>query len=116
MSSRRPGHDRGYGRAVRLHRRRDIAGARISEAEARLKQARTQLTRRADLIQLEQIAGGHGQHAYGDRHVYASRTRLIPDRLLGQFEKTVWPRGSQARAASQGPRIDVGARMRGMWR
>ena len=58
----------------------------------------------------------HGQHAHGDRHVYASRTRLIPDRLLGQFEKTVWPRGSQARAASQGPRIDVGARMRGMWR
>jgi DNA helicase-2/ATP-dependent DNA helicase PcrA len=58
----------------------------------------------------------HGQHAHGDRHVYASRTRWIPDRLLGLFEKTVWPRGSQARAASQGPRIDVSARMRGMWR
>jgi len=42
----------------------------------------------------------HGQHAHGDRHVYASRTRWIPDRLLGLFEKTVWPRGSQARAAS----------------
>jgi DNA helicase-2/ATP-dependent DNA helicase PcrA len=61
----------------------------------------------------------HGQHAQGDRHVYASRTRFIPDRLLGLFEKTIWPlavAGAAARAASQGPRIDVGARMRGMWR
>jgi DNA helicase-2/ATP-dependent DNA helicase PcrA len=61
----------------------------------------------------------HGQHAHGDRHVYASRTRFIPDRLLGLFEKAVWPpavTGAAARSASQGPRIDVGARMRGMWR
>jgi DNA helicase-2/ATP-dependent DNA helicase PcrA len=61
----------------------------------------------------------HGQHAQGDRHVYASRTRFIPDRLLGLFEKAIWPpavAGAAARAASQGPRIDVGARMRDMWR
>jgi DNA helicase II / ATP-dependent DNA helicase PcrA len=61
----------------------------------------------------------HGQHAQGDRHVYASPTRFIPDRLLGLFEKTVWPlatAGAAARPANQGPRIDVGARMRGMWR
>jgi DNA helicase-2/ATP-dependent DNA helicase PcrA len=61
----------------------------------------------------------HGQHALGDRHVYASRSRFIPDRLLNLFERTVWPlavAGVAARAASQGPRIDVGARMRGMWR
>jgi DNA helicase-2/ATP-dependent DNA helicase PcrA len=61
----------------------------------------------------------HGQHAQGDRHVYASRTRFIPDRLLGLFEKTTWPLAAAdvgVRAASQKPRIDVGARMRGMWR
>ncbi len=61
----------------------------------------------------------HGQRAQGDRHVYASRTRFIPDALLHLFEKTVWPRlpaGVSSRAANQGPRIDVGARMRGMWR
>jgi DNA helicase-2/ATP-dependent DNA helicase PcrA len=61
----------------------------------------------------------HGQQARGDRHVYASRTRFIPDRLLGLFEKTVWPLavpGAAARAASAGPRIDAGARLRGMWR
>jgi len=60
----------------------------------------------------------HGQHARGDRHVYASRTRFIPASLLGLFEKTVWPPAAAgaARSAREGPRIDVGARMRGMWR
>jgi hypothetical protein len=33
----------------------------------------------------------HGQSTQGDRHVYAARTRFIPDRLLGLFEKTTWP-------------------------
>jgi len=61
----------------------------------------------------------HGQHTRGDRHVYASRSRFIPDSLLGLFEKTAWPlavAGAAARAGSNGPRIDIGARMRGMWR
>ena len=61
----------------------------------------------------------HGQNAQGDRHVYASRTRFIPEGLLGLFDKTSWPpvvAGTQARAASQGVRLNVSARMRGMWR
>jgi DNA helicase II / ATP-dependent DNA helicase PcrA len=61
----------------------------------------------------------HGQNAQGDRHVYVSRTRFIPDRLLDLFEKTTWPLptvGTAARSATRGPRIDVGARMRSMWR
>jgi DNA helicase II / ATP-dependent DNA helicase PcrA len=60
----------------------------------------------------------HGQKARGDRHVYAARTRFIPERLVGLFEKTAWPLAVSGadRAASAGSRIDVGARMRGMWR
>jgi DNA helicase II / ATP-dependent DNA helicase PcrA len=61
----------------------------------------------------------HGQHVHGDRHIYASRTRFIPDRLLGLFERTTWPLampGAAVRPANQGPRIDVGAGMRRMWR
>jgi hypothetical protein len=45
--------------------------------------------------------------------------RFIPDRLLGLFERTSWPPAVAkiaARAASKGPRIDIGARMRGIWR
>jgi ATP-dependent DNA helicase UvrD/PcrA len=59
----------------------------------------------------------HGQAAQGDRHVYASRTRFIPERLLGLFERASWPAAAVAQSArGMGPRIDVGARMRGMWR
>ncbi|OCP35253.1 ATP-dependent helicase [Ensifer sp. LC163] len=59
-----------------------------------------------------------GQHAQGDRHVYASRTRFIPATLLQFFETASWPVVSAAaseRSARQ-IRIDVGARMRTMWK
>ena len=45
------------------------------------------------------------QHAQGDRHLYASRTRFIPEKLLGLFEQTAWPlapAGTAARPAGQG--------------
>ncbi len=61
----------------------------------------------------------HGQRAQGDRHVYASRTRFIPAALLHHFECVAWPLASaqpgEQRSARQ-VRVDVGARMRGMWR
>jgi DNA helicase-2/ATP-dependent DNA helicase PcrA len=60
----------------------------------------------------------HGQSATGDRHVYANRTRFIPNGLLGQFERAAWPvaPSGEARAPSGGPKVDVRAKMRGMWR
>jgi DNA helicase-2/ATP-dependent DNA helicase PcrA len=61
----------------------------------------------------------HGQHAQGDRHVYASRTRFIPATLLDLFERTTWPQVTAvdpARAAAQGVRIDINSRMRAIWR
>jgi DNA helicase-2/ATP-dependent DNA helicase PcrA len=60
----------------------------------------------------------HGQSVQGDRHLYASRTRFIPDALLRMFECTSWPvaaRGGHY-VASQGPRVDIAARMRERWR
>jgi DNA helicase-2/ATP-dependent DNA helicase PcrA len=61
----------------------------------------------------------HGQARNGDRHVYASRTRFIPASLLPLFERVTWPILSSAtteQLAAMKVRIDVGARMRGMWR
>ena len=43
----------------------------------------------------------------------------IPDELLGLFERMAWPEADPelaVRGASQGVRVDVAARMRGMWR
>jgi DNA helicase II / ATP-dependent DNA helicase PcrA len=62
----------------------------------------------------------HGQSALGDRHVYAARTRFIPDELLGFFERTRWPtEAASAQADARKPtgvRVNVGAQMRRMWR
>jgi DNA helicase-2/ATP-dependent DNA helicase PcrA len=62
----------------------------------------------------------HGQHSQGDRHVYAARTRFIPATLLQFFETAAWPvvaaMSDAERQHRQQVRIDVTARMRGMWR
>jgi DNA helicase-2/ATP-dependent DNA helicase PcrA len=62
----------------------------------------------------------HGQHAQGDKHVYAARTRFIPAMLLQYFEVGSWPKARAGAQAGQGApremRVDVGARMRNMWK
>ncbi len=60
----------------------------------------------------------HGQPRRGDRHVYAARTRFIPDRILGRFEPVVWPVAPAAggtAAAARLPAVDLGAQVRAMW-
>jgi DNA helicase-2/ATP-dependent DNA helicase PcrA len=99
----------------------DLGAGTSAELEEERRLLYVAMTRAKDDLHLmvPQRFFTHGQSAQGDRHVYASRTRFIPDQLLHLFEKTVWPvaaTGAAARSASSGPRIDVGARMRGMWR
>jgi DNA helicase-2/ATP-dependent DNA helicase PcrA len=61
----------------------------------------------------------HHQPRRGDRHVYAPRSRFLPDVVLDGFETTAWgdagavseDRGDVPRRA----RVDVAARMRAMW-
>jgi len=99
----------------------DLGAGTTAEIEEERRLLYVAMTRAKDSLHLivPQRFFTHGQHAQGDRHVYASRTRFIPERLLGLFEKTMWPltaAGSSAGPVRQGPRLDVGARMRGMWR
>lgn len=62
----------------------------------------------------------HGQNALGDRHVYAARSRFIPHKLLPYFESASWPplraEDTGQLPLGRGPRLDIGARMRTMWR
>jgi DNA helicase II / ATP-dependent DNA helicase PcrA len=59
----------------------------------------------------------HGQPRGGDRHVLASRTRFIPAGLLPLFERISWPMARpEERQVVNGPRVDLAARMRAMWR
>lgn len=60
----------------------------------------------------------HGQAARGDRHVYAGRSRFLPDHILDRFAMISWPAsssGSAAGAASGHIRVDLKSRMKGMW-
>ncbi|MBV9286335.1 MAG: ATP-dependent helicase, partial [Hyphomicrobiales bacterium] len=60
----------------------------------------------------------HGQPRNGDRSVYASRSRFIPPALLKHFDRQTWPLAAAEppRPSSDGPRVDLAARMRAMWR
>jgi DNA helicase-2/ATP-dependent DNA helicase PcrA len=60
----------------------------------------------------------HGQRGNGDRHVYAQRTRFIPNSLLQHFDHRAWPpaRAAQSGVAPSRAPVDVGARMRNMWK
>jgi DNA helicase II / ATP-dependent DNA helicase PcrA len=59
----------------------------------------------------------HGQRSLGDRHVYAQRTRFIPNAITKHFLSQCWPRRQPAAAAARSARkpVDVKARVRGMW-
>jgi hypothetical protein len=61
----------------------------------------------------------HQQRAQGDSHVYASRTRFVPNSILHLFAVGTWLVASEqaaARVPGQGVRVDLSSRMRGMWR
>jgi DNA helicase-2/ATP-dependent DNA helicase PcrA len=97
----------------------DLGAGTSAELEEERRLLYVAMTRAKDDLHLmvPQRFFTHGQQARGDRHVYAARTRFIPEALLPLFGKTVWPVVSAAATrAAQGPRIDIGARMRGMWR
>jgi len=98
----------------------DLGAGTSAELEEERRLLYVAMTRAKDDLHLTvpQRFFTHGQHAQGDRHVYASRTRFIPESLVSMFERTSWPQisGATTRAQSNGPKIDIGARMRGMWR
>ena len=99
----------------------DLAVGTSAEIEEERRLLYVAMTRAKDNLDLvvPQRFFTHGQNAQGDRHVYASRTRFIPATLLQFFEVVGWPQARADGGASHQARqvrVDVGARMRGMWR
>ncbi len=98
----------------------DLATGDGEEIEEERRLLYVAMTRAKDELRLvmPQRFYTHGQAARGDRHVYAARTRFIPDSALSLFEQSTWPQvGSEgaANAASSGVLVDVKAKMRDMW-
>ena len=99
----------------------DLATGTTAEIEEERRLLYVAMTRAKDDLHLvvPQRFFVHGQSAQGDRHVYASRTRFIPDDALACFERTSWPIAVAAtarRPPPQAARMDIGTHMRGMWR
>ena len=99
----------------------DLGTGSASEIEEERRLLYVAMTRAKDHLHLmvPQRFFTHGQGAMGDRHVYASRSRFIPRGLLPGFEALTWPlaptRFEPAPGNARGVRVDVAARMRGMW-
>ena len=59
------------------------------------------------------------QRRYGDLHVYAPRTRFIPDAIVDKFARVshgaAAPEDRADDGAAAAARVDVGARLRAMW-
>jgi len=98
----------------------DLAAGSTEEIEEERRLLYVAMTRARDSLDLivPQRFFVRGQSVHGDGHVYASRTRFIPDALLQHFDLKSWPvptHDGQARA-TQRPNVDISSRMRAMWR
>lgn len=98
----------------------DLGAGQTEEVEEERRLLYVAMTRAKDTLHLltPQRFFVHGQPVRGDRHVYAARTRFIPKTALRHFELVSWPKADPegARNSTIGNvRIDVGARLRGMW-
>ncbi len=98
----------------------DLATGSSDEIEEERRLLYVAMTRASDELTLitPQRFYVHGQPKNGDRHVFASRTRFIPAPLLKHFDRQSWPLAPPEPAArpSEGPKVDLAARMRAMWR
>ncbi len=99
----------------------DLGAGTMDEIEEERRLLYVAMTRAKDSLHLivPQRFFTSGQSGLGDRHVYASRTRFIPATLLPLFECAAWPvvtAETSSHTEARRVRLDIGARMRGMWR
>ncbi len=97
----------------------DLATGTTAEIEEERRLLYVAMTRAKDhlTIIVPQRFYVHQQGRRGDRHVYAARTRFIPDAIADRFELSGWPQVAPdaSPCTSQAAAIDLAARMRGMW-
>ena len=100
----------------------DLATGTPEEIEEERRLLYVAMTRAKDQLDLivPQRFYVHRQTRSGDQHVYAARTRFMPSAILPLFEPRTWPTVALSPAGKRPDRaevkVDIAARMRGMWR
>jgi DNA helicase II / ATP-dependent DNA helicase PcrA len=99
----------------------DLAVGSTAEVEEERRLLYVAMTRAKDHLHLvvPQRFFAQQQRSNGDRHMYAIRTRFIPESIIGNFDPRAWPNAarpalSAAKATSKA--VDIGARLRAKWR
>jgi DNA helicase II / ATP-dependent DNA helicase PcrA len=98
----------------------DLATGAAQEIEEERRLLYVAMTRAKDHLHLvvPQRFFAHQQRGGGDRHMYAACTRFIPAAIRQHFDGRAWPLAGAADARAAMPRepVDIGARVRRMWR
>ncbi len=97
----------------------DMATGNPQEIEEERRLLYVAMTRAKDHLQIvvPQRFYVTQQHGYGDRHVYAGRTRFIPPGMADLFATRVWPEAAAEAAASPPPSevVELLSKMKAMW-
>ena len=100
----------------------DLATGNEDEIEEERRLLYVAMTRAKDHLQIvvPQRFFVTQQSQFGDRHVYAGRSRFIPASILDLFEKKTWPVVAatpvQAAGRSREEVVDLLAKMKAMWK
>jgi DNA helicase-2/ATP-dependent DNA helicase PcrA len=97
----------------------DLGAGTTAELEEERRLLYVAMTRAKDTLDLivPQRCYVTQQSRHGDRHLYAQRTRFIPEAILDRFQPRLWPPAVPGRAAARKAMtpVDLGARMRRRW-
>ncbi|HUX90594.1 MAG TPA: ATP-dependent helicase [Gallionellaceae bacterium] len=100
----------------------DLSTGSTAEIEEERRLLYVAMTRAKDHLQIvvPQRFFVTQQSQFGDRHVYAGRTRFVPAGLLDLFEKRTWPVAEtttvNAAGRSREEVVDLLAKMKAMWK
>jgi DNA helicase-2/ATP-dependent DNA helicase PcrA len=99
----------------------DLATESTPEIEEERRLLYVAMTRAKDHLHLivPQRFYAHQQRNNGDPHMYALRTRFIPDAITDRFEQCAWPAPtpeSSSLAVATPKTVAIGARLKQMWR
>jgi ATP-dependent DNA helicase UvrD/PcrA len=99
----------------------DLAVGSTPEIEEERRLLYVAMTRAKDHLHIvvPQRFYAHQQCGNGDRHMYAVRTRFIPDTITKHFAQWAWPRPAREKdSRSKAPikPVDIAARVKNRWR